>query len=385
MKLAKRVSVGMVMLLTLCLARPAQAQTIPNVMNFQSVLFDDDGNLISDSSADILFRIVDLNGNEVYAEEQPAVTIIDGMINVLIGTGIVPGSNPAEPTGGLALVDLQPDSALFVEVTVGTITTLEPMELVSVPYSFFAEQALSIASGSVSFSQLVGQVTTLQLPAADQLITYITTPDGGGNIPLSSDAVSTIGPFANSTGSVVEAVLLDLDNGISALVVDDTTQDGRLNGHDTRLNTAETDINAVESDIITAENDITSHNSRIGTLEGDVADHEGRITALEGNPIDEAGILDRLRPHAYGTATFPCSGAGASITAPYNASVGNGFRVNFATAVATPYVVLLSGGGDGGEARVTSRNNSGFDVDPGVINCVGGTQPAVIDFLVFKN
>ncbi len=211
-----------------------QAQSVPNVITFQSVIFDDGGNVIEDDSADILFRILDDQGTELYAEEQPAVQIFDGMINVLLGSGIVPNSNPAVPTGGLIFTDFNPANPLFLEVTVKNVTTLDQLELTSVPYAFYAQQALTVAEGAItatsiengaitvehleniSISQLTGVLDVTQLP-----------PEVTMDTELSSHTSDTSNPH-NVTAAQVGAATAGHNHDSAYVNVGGDTMSGNL-------------------------------------------------------------------------------------------------------------------------------------------------------------
>jgi len=219
-------------LLLLTSASAVYAQSVPNAITFQSALFDSSGNPITDDTTDLLFRIVDDQNNELYAEEQRGVQVYDGLVNVIIGSGIEPNSNPAVPTGGLPVAALDPNQVMFLEVTVGGTTTLELLELTSVPYAYYAEQALnvapgsitseSIAAGAITFSDITGTITLAQLPttvatdaevttAVNSLQTQITT--NTNNISSNTTAITTNG--TNITG--LQGTVADHETRIGAL------------------------------------------------------------------------------------------------------------------------------------------------------------------------
>jgi hypothetical protein len=187
------------------------AQSVPNVITFQSILFDNSGNVITDESVDVLFRVLDDQNNEIYSEEQNGVQVYDGMINVMLGTGIVPGSNPATPTGGLDFTDFDPANPLFLEVTVQDVTTLEQLELTTVPYAFYAQQAQSVADGAITsemiqdgaitindlgtitFNDIAGTINMTQLPAAVATDTEVATADAALQTQITSNDTDIAG------------------------------------------------------------------------------------------------------------------------------------------------------------------------------------------------
>lgn len=63
----------------------------------------------------------------------------------MIGEGIVPGSSPSAPTGGVPLAALDPASGTKrLQIQFGSNLPSEPMELTSVPYAMYAEKALGL-------------------------------------------------------------------------------------------------------------------------------------------------------------------------------------------------------------------------------------------------
>ena len=74
---------------------------VPHFLNFQSVLFDDNGGLIKDQFIDLEFYVTDPEGNVLYSEKQEKVQVIKGAVNVLVGEGTIINSNPLQATGGM--------------------------------------------------------------------------------------------------------------------------------------------------------------------------------------------------------------------------------------------------------------------------------------------
>lgn len=259
----------------------AWAQSVPNVITFQSILFDDTGTAITDDATDLLFRIVDDAGTVLYSEEQKGVAVFDGMVNVLIGTGIVPGSDPATPTGGLTLADLNPAQPLFLEVTVGTTTTLELLELTSVPYAFYAGEALSVAPNSITSEHIVdGSITNIDMGT-------INFTDIGGTLDV------TQLPAAAATDSEVSAVAATLQTQIDGKL----SIDGSI---------------SMTGDLNMGGNDV----SNVGLVDGVDVDTHNHSGAGQGGTISYTDLTNRptiatTRPSSSitvsNTNTTPCT------------------------------------------------------------------------------
>lgn len=143
------------------------ASEVPPYINFQSVLRDDGGNVITDNFLDIEIKILDQDGDQLYYELQPGVQVVRGAINVMIGEGVVPGSSPSAPTGGVPPDDLDPSSgSKFLQVQFGSNQPSEPMELGSVPYAVYAERALGLAPNILTADVPDVFVTEEELAAA---------------------------------------------------------------------------------------------------------------------------------------------------------------------------------------------------------------------------
>lgn len=100
--------VGMLLAMCSLWTGSLMAQAVPHYVNFQSVLRDDSGNLIEDGFMDLQVKVLDQDKDVVYEETQPGVQVVRGAINIMIGEGVVPGSSPSIPTGGLPVAELDP-------------------------------------------------------------------------------------------------------------------------------------------------------------------------------------------------------------------------------------------------------------------------------------
>ena len=199
--------------------------SVPPYLVYQSELYDDGGNPISDGEVDIVFRITDGLGSVLY-EELQTIEAIRGQLTALVGNGTDPNG---APTGGLTVEMLDPAGPRYLEVEVDGLSALEPMEIASVPYSIYASVALdaaegaidsrAIADGSVEFEDLSGGLV-------EDLGNQLTGGSGADSIVLRQEldtlyrdpsAASTIGVspnFVYSGADILQTVLQDLDRAI---------------------------------------------------------------------------------------------------------------------------------------------------------------------------
>ncbi len=221
--------------LFLILSTLAQAQTtVPHYLNFQSVVTDDGGNLVTAPFIDLEFQVLDGTGDLLYWERQESVQVVNGVINVMVGEGSVPGSSPKAPTGGIPPSALDPTEGTHsLRVKVGNNSWQEDLELLSTPYSIWAEKALSIVPNSIgseeikdgsiqlkdlepgiAFSNLSGQATESQIPS-----TFTTDLELSDHLNSSTahqaGQIVVTGPFISTTATTVEEVLVALDRKLN--------------------------------------------------------------------------------------------------------------------------------------------------------------------------
>ena len=170
-------------LLTVLSVRSAFADnSVPHTINFQSVLRDDGGNLIPDGTITLNFKILDVDGTQLYQETQTG-EVVRGAVNVMIGEGDIPGSDAA--TGGIPMNALDPSHGeKFVQYQIGTNQPIDPISIGSIPYAMWAEKSFGVVNegvttesikngtikaedlepGSVQFSDIGGLIGARQLP-----------------------------------------------------------------------------------------------------------------------------------------------------------------------------------------------------------------------------
>ena len=101
---------------------------VPHTMNYQGILTDNSGTIVTDGSYNLTFKLYDVqsSGNALWTETQ-SVNVSSGIFNVILGS-----------TNSL---NLPFDKPYYVGVTVGTGIELTPrIQLTSVSYSLTADK-----------------------------------------------------------------------------------------------------------------------------------------------------------------------------------------------------------------------------------------------------
>src|SRR3989338_2645992 len=153
--------------------------TVPQYLNFQSVVTDSNGNLITEPFIDLEFQILYQAGSVLYREKQEQVQVVRGAVNVNIGEGIIPNSSPRSPTGGLSLDLFDPrEGARYVRMIVGSNPPNDNLQILSTPYALWAEQALSVVPNSIGSEEIKeGSIKITHLE------TRLTFDDIDGTVP----------------------------------------------------------------------------------------------------------------------------------------------------------------------------------------------------------
>jgi hypothetical protein len=129
------------LLVYLMVSLNASAQ-VPQTINFQAVIRNNAGDVIKNQSVRFRLSITEgLNGAVVFSETHQATTNALGLVNISIGTGTIISGIMAS----LNWSGVQKYLKIEVDVTGGNnFTLMGTQQLVSVPYSLFADKAGSV-------------------------------------------------------------------------------------------------------------------------------------------------------------------------------------------------------------------------------------------------
>ncbi len=114
--------------------------SVPEYLVYHSKLYDDGGNPLGDGEIFVEFRISDARGDLLYEESQE-IEIVRGGISALIG-------------GGMSQDILEPDGPRYIEVVVDGVSVTDPLEIASVPYAIYAQNALGVGDGVVDSASI---------------------------------------------------------------------------------------------------------------------------------------------------------------------------------------------------------------------------------------
>lgn len=153
----------------------ADERAVPNVIAYQSSLYDDGGNPIADGSVNALFRISDAGGRILYEENQ-VLDVVRGQVSALVGNGL---TQNGAPTGGIPPSVFDPADAKYLEIQVGDFPPTPAMEIASVPYSNYAGVALGAADGVIDSLAIADASIAYDDLSAD-LVTRLSSELTGG-------------------------------------------------------------------------------------------------------------------------------------------------------------------------------------------------------------
>ncbi len=130
-------------LFILCLVVPflflssSRAQTVLNVLPFQGILTTTGGVTVPDGVYQLSFRLYSVpSGGSPLWQETQTVTVTNGIFSVLLGS--------------VSSLTLSFDQQYYLGISIGGGTELQPRLLLgAAPYSFYAQRAGSVTSGSV--------------------------------------------------------------------------------------------------------------------------------------------------------------------------------------------------------------------------------------------
>lgn len=270
---------ALIMLLSPIMAS-AQSVEVPHYINFQSVLRDDSGNLIEDGPVDLTIKVLDQDGTEIYVEQQPGVQVVRSSVNVMIGEGIVPGSSPSAPTGGVPLTAVDPASGTKrLQIQFGSNLPSEPMELTSVPYAMYAEKALGLVADIAEDQIPATFVTETELATAiNQEKTDRTTAETGIQTTvttLQTDLTTEVNARTNADTNLQNAINAEVVARGAADTAEATARGGADTALQTNINTAQTTANTAVTNAATAQ---TTANTAVANAATAQATADGKVS-----------------------------------------------------------------------------------------------------------
>ena len=129
----------------------------PNLMSYQAVIWDANGNLVAEKTVNIKISILkgSVTGVIVYSETHRVQTNINGLVNLMIGGG-------SNPVGKILDIDWNTGTYFLKTETDptggGNYSIIGVTQFVSVPYSMFSEKSANVYTTTPG---LPGQVLTM--------------------------------------------------------------------------------------------------------------------------------------------------------------------------------------------------------------------------------
>ncbi len=175
------------------------AQNVPQGINYQTIVRGANGSPMPNSSLVLKFEIKDGIGSMLYSEEQSVQSNNNGLVNLIIGQG-------GTPTFGVFQnIDwsIGPRTlTIYLKNTNSGFDPLGTMQLVSVPYAFYAAESNRAATADqlADLGAQPGQVLqwngTTWVPANDAV------GGGGGSVSLVNTGVGLTGGPISTSGTI---------------------------------------------------------------------------------------------------------------------------------------------------------------------------------------
>lgn len=140
-------------------------------------------------------------------------------------------------------------------------------------------------AGPMSLSPGEGHLRTLD---ADGQQTFRADPEGGATVPHrgSQTRLTPLLEEHTTRAENAETRLDGHDQDVSRIDATNTAQDGRMDGHASRIGSAEGRLDTHASRLGNHDNQLSDHNSRIGNVESDIGNWTG--SRFLGSTVTEA-------------------------------------------------------------------------------------------------
>lgn len=175
------------------------AQSVPQGINYQTVVRGANGSPMPNANLVLKFEIKDGIGSILYSEEQMAQSNSNSLVNLIIGQGGTPTFSLFQDIDW----SLGPRTlTIYLKNANGDFDPLGTVQLVSVPYAFYAEESAKSATAAqlADLGAQPGQVLqwngTAWVPANDAV------GGGGGSVSLVNTGVGLTGGPISTSGTI---------------------------------------------------------------------------------------------------------------------------------------------------------------------------------------
>lgn len=212
---------------------PGVAGPLPPLIDFQSLLLDEGGNLLPSGTTAIQFQILDENRIPIYTETQ-SVDVVKGAASALIGNG---ADAKGITTGGVPDDIFATGAPRYLQVQVEGHAAEDPMTIVPVPYAQWSQTCATVADGAVTpasiakaavgFESLAPDVVgklAAEMSKSQGVVTMQSLSSSGGATQVGVDA-----KLINSGSASVQGALQDIDLAVKKRQEETTFLTEKLN------------------------------------------------------------------------------------------------------------------------------------------------------------
>lgn len=253
-------------------AAPVDAAPLPPLIDFQSVLLDEGGNLLPSGATSIQFQILDENREPIYTETQ-SVDVVKGAASALIGNGT---DSKGISTGGIPEDTFISGAPRYLQVQVTGHAPEDPMTIVPVPYAQWSQTCASVADGSVKPASIAKAAVGFESLAPDvigKLAEQLSQTQGMMTAQAlnASGGASQIGlqtKLINSGSATVQGALQDIDLSVKKRQEETTFLTGKLNEEVTNRTNA---VKGVQDQLnMTTDSNMKTTISNLQTITSDI-------------------------------------------------------------------------------------------------------------------
>ncbi len=263
--------------------RFGDAAPLPPLIDFQSVLLDEGGNLLPSGSTSIQFQILDEDHAPIYTETQN-VDVVKGAASALIGNG---SDAKGVSTGGIPDDIFAAGEPRYLQVQVAGRPPEDPMTIVPVPYAQWSQTCATVADGGVKPASIAKAAVGFEQLAPD-VVGKLAAEMGKSQGMMTAQALNASGgasqiglqaKLINSGSSTVQGALQDIDLSVKKRQEETTFLTGKLNEEVTNRTNAVKGVQgqldmATPSNMKTAINNLQDVTSDINKIPGQLGvDH----------------------------------------------------------------------------------------------------------------